>query len=81
MANPFDAMPESKKTVSSIKNYRKFIHQQLEGVEVSESVKIDVGHKDAVSARMNIFQFAEITSRTFKTRVSDGGELWVLRIL
>lgn len=81
MSNPFDAMPESKKTVSSIKTYRKFIHQQLEGVEVMESVKIDVGSKNAVSARMNIFQFAAIMSRTFKTRISHDGELWVLRIL
>ena len=81
MSNPFDAMPESKKTVSSIKNYRKFIHQQLEGLEVLESVKIDVGHKDAVSARMNVFQYAKNVSHTFKTKVSDSGELWVLRIL
>ena len=81
MANPFDAMPESKKTVSSIKNYRKFIHQQLEGIEVSESVKIDIGHKDVVSARMSIFQAANIMSYTFKTKVSDSGDLWVLRTL
>jgi len=81
MSNPFDAMPSSKKTVSSIKNYRKFIHHQVEGLAVLESVKIDVGHKDPVSARMNIFQAANMMSYTFKTKVSDNGDLWVLRIL
>lgn len=60
-------------------NYRAFVREQLEVMEVDEVIIADIGKKTIKAFRMNLDAEGKKMGRKFRTKVVDG-ELYVGRI-
>lgn len=76
MTNPFENY-DIKKTGS--KSYRAFVKNQVEGMRVGQSKKMDLKGASYVTFRSSLSSVQKENGKLFKTKCNEHGELWVLR--
>ena len=61
-------------------NYLKFVQEQIEALEIDESIKLSVGDKGLVDLRMSLTVISRRLHWEIKTKKDKYDDLWVKRI-
>ena len=71
--NPFDEIE------FAYGEFKKHVKEQIEALDVAESLKLDYGSEPNSKARVAINKIAGELKRKFITRKDDAGHIWVKR--